>query len=465
MFKTIFSRLLFTYILVILTVLISLSLIVSNLFGQYVFEQKKISFEQAAYKISTLSESYMKNQIPQKQLESVIDSLAIVTDSKIYVAALNRQDIKNKQNVDQLNITFLTQVLNDVLDGKIVFKQRQYSNNIDESAVILGYPLRLNGKVMGAVLLISPVKSVENLITNMNLFIAAAAVIIMLVCTIVIFIISKRITKPLMKLEIAAHKLATGQSADDIKVKSNDEIGRLVNSFNDMKEQLQTTELMRREFIANVSHDLRTPLTSISGFIQGMIDGIVKPEQYPEILEIIKDESGRLINMTGEILELAKLQAKTIELHKVKLNFYDICEFVKSNFEAKADIKNIIIKNNVDKNIQINADESRIKQILINILSNAIKYSKEDKTISICASRKSTFTEISVADEGVGISEEDIQHIFDKFYRADKVRNTSDSGTGLGLNIVKNLVEMHGGKIWAKSQPGVGTTIFFTIPD
>jgi signal transduction histidine kinase len=467
MFKSIFLKLLVTYILLVTIVVTVLSLVFSLSYTQYIVGEKRRELEAAALKVSSLSESYIKGKIPLSELNTSLDSMGLVTEAAIYVVRVNDEELKNlsKLNIGaDLTDPFIKDNLRQVLDGKKVFEQKQYFKNFDMDVIFVGYPLRIDSKISGAILLFLPMNSVSGVINQVNIIIFSSAFIILLLISIIIYIYSLRITKPIKDMELAAKRLAAGERTEDIKVTTSDEIGKLAHSFNFMKNELETTEKMRREFIANVSHDLRTPLTSINGFIQGMIDGIVKPEQYPEYLGIIKDEAARLLYLTGDILELAKIQSRSVSIHREKINLHKLLNGMLSSIKLMSTEKNINISITVDEKIEVYADAERLKQILFNIIGNSIRYTPQGGRITVSAQKNGDNILTEVSDNGVGISEEDLPFIFEKFYRADKVRNSNNSGTGLGLNIVKSLVELHNGKIYAKSREGIGTKISFTLP-
>lgn len=471
MFKSIFLRLLITYIMLVAIVVSVLSLVFSLSYTKFMVGEKRRELEAAALKVSSLSESYINGKIPLNELNTSLNSMGLITEAAIYVVKVNDEELKNLNRLNigaDLSDPFIKKNLRQVLDGKKVFEQKEYFKNLDMDVIFVGYPLRVDSKIRGAILLFLPINSVNSVVNQVNIIIISAAFIILLISSIIIYIYSLRITKPIKDMELAAKRLAAGERSEDIKSHTDDEIGKLAKSFNFMKNELEATEKMRREFIANVSHDLRTPLTSINGFIGGMLDGIVKPEQYPEYLGIIKDEASRLLYLTGDILELAKIQSKTISINKAMINLNKLLNEMMAGMRLMASEKNININICVDEGLEVYADEGRLKQILSNIISNSIRYTQQGGNITVFAQEKKGKADavlIEVADNGIGISKDDLPYIFEKFYRADKVRNADNSGTGLGLNIVKSLVELHKGKIYAESCEGKGTKISFTLPN
>lgn len=322
----------------------------------------------------------------------------------------------------------------------------------------------INKKIEGAILLLCPISNINHNIAHMNLIIWSVAVAMIIVSIPFIYLNSRRISNPIKEMDATARKIAAGEMVDHMVTESKDEIGRLSKSFKDMKDKIEKTEEMRRELIADVSHELRTPLTSINGFVQGIIDGIIEPENHREYMLLIQEETNRLICLTSDFLDLAKLQSGGIELHKERLHLFTLVEGVLIEFSNLAINKQLSMINQVTSQLYVTADPSALKQVLINIISNAIKYSTEEGQISVESEHDIYNVRLVVCDNGIGIAEEDLPHIFEKFYRSDRARNNEGKSTGLGLSIAKNLVELNGGSIWAESTEGKGTSVIFTLP-
>lgn len=298
----------------------------------------------------------------------------------------------------------------------------------------------------------------------MNLIIWSTAFVAMILSGIFIYINSLRISRPIKKIDAAAKKIASGEETADLVVMTQDEIGQLALTFNYMKNKLSEIETMRREFIANVSHDLKTPLTSINGFIEGMIDGVIEPDEYSESFKIIKAETSRLMKLTNDILQLSKIQSGALKLSKDHLSIRNLLDDIVSSVVMGVNDKEVSIGINCSDSLKLYADKDRLKQILINLISNSIKYSLDKVSIIISAIDKGKYVEFKIIDNGIGIDEKNLKLIFEKFYRVDKSRYSKTGGTGLGLSIVKNLIELHEGRIDVNSEVEKGTEITITIP-
>jgi signal transduction histidine kinase len=466
MFKSFFSKLAITYILIIIVVISLFSYAITILYEEGVFEDKKQSLLLAADEVQRLTQSYYQKELASEKLDSQLDTIGAITESRVYVLKLNKESLKNPNTLEMEKLVE-NDILKDIeviLDDQIIFEKRKYFKELDTYAVMLGAPLKIDSKIEGVILFLTPVSKLGSRINSIRLLVFTLAGCVTLIGIVVIYLNARRISRPVRQLEDAAMKLAMGDSPEDIEMNSQDEIGRLASTFNHMKNRLIETEQIRRDFIANVSHDLRTPLTTIHGFTQGMLDGLVKPEQNQKYLEIINKETLRLMRLTGDILELAKLEAGTIKMYKEYIDLKEVVEELCTGMRALAIEKSIGLSINCLEGIRLYVDEDRFRQILSNVIDNAVKYTPEGGSVQVNVREKGEWIQIVVKDTGLGISSENLPHIFEKFYRADKARHTENLGTGLGLSIVKRLVELHGGKINVVSELGVGTEVVFKIP-
>jgi len=230
--------------------------------------------------------------------------------------------------------------------------------------------------------------------------------------------------------------------------------------------RLKELEKIRQDFVANVSHELRTPLTTIKGYAETLLDGALKEDQAFQFVQVIKRHTDRLAKIVEDLLVLSKIETKEfqlkVEVISVQNSINDIIDFVKDPADKK---KISLSRNEIPSSLAVLADRSYLEQILINLLDNAIKYTPEGGRVIVSAVEKdSKDIQFSIEDNGIGIPKEDLSRIFERFYRVDKGRSKELGGTGLGLSIVKHLVQAHGGKVWVESQPGKGSTFYFTLP-
>jgi len=225
--------------------------------------------------------------------------------------------------------------------------------------------------------------------------------------------------------------------------------------------EIRKLETVRRDFVANVSHELKTPLTSIKGFVETLLEGALEDkENSRHFLEIIRNHSNRLDNLINDLLSLSYMESKEVSLKFAEINLKNLVEEVLSGFKAQLAKKTIEVKNKLPQDLTVKADKDRIEEVLTNLIDNAIKFNKEKGFIRIYA-EDSRFV---VEDSGIGIPNKDISRIFERFYRVDKARSRELGGTGLGLSIVKHIVELHGGSVGVESTEGFGSKFWFTLP-
>ena len=283
------------------------------------------------------------------------------------------------------------------------------------------------------------------------------------VALILTFVLSRRILSPMKDLSQAAGKLGRGDFSQRVDVDDRGEVGELAESFNVMAGNLERNELLRRNMVADVAHELRTPLSNLSGYLEAIRDGVVKPDH--ETMRSLCEESSTLSRLVDDLQELSLAEAGEL---KLTLQAESITKLIKEILEAvraKADAKNIQLSSDIPKRLpKVNIDIHRIRQGLNNLLQNAISHTGEKGNINITAGKQADEIVVSVSDTGEGISAEDLPNIFERFYRVDKSRTRSTGGSGLGLTIARRLVEAHGGKITVKSEQGKGSTFTFTLP-
>lgn len=279
----------------------------------------------------------------------------------------------------------------------------------------------------------------------------------------VIYFVSKKIIiKPLSYINVAADKISKGEADKRVQIRSNDEIGALAVSFNTMADSLQQVENNRRAFISNVSHELRSPITSIKGFVAGILDGVIPLDKEKYYLNIAYEEIQRLTRLINDLLDLSAIESGsfTLKFREVELN--EIIRTTVIKFESIINEKKLKVDVcfSSDK-IYVRADEDRLKQVLTNLIDNAMKYSKKNGKVNISTKVKGTKVLVSVHNNGESIAEEDLKHIWDRFYKSDKSR-TQKVSTGLGLPIVRNILTLFGEDIWVANKD-TGVTFTFTL--
>jgi two-component system, OmpR family, sensor histidine kinase BaeS len=286
------------------------------------------------------------------------------------------------------------------------------------------------------------------------------ALVAMLIALIVGVLLALTLITPLQKLTQAVQKITSGELGQQVDVKGGDEIGVLAETFNQMSQEVARVNHLRRQMTADIAHDLRTPLTVIAGYIESMQDGILQPT--PERLALIYTEIERLQDLVGDLRTLSLADAGELSLHLQVISPKYLLNRAAAPYQHRAEQQQVTLRVEMGQDVDpIRVDEARMMQVFSNLLSNALRYTSAGGEIVLSAVQKGKFVELSVKDNGEGILEENLQHIFERFYRADSSRySDADETTGLGLAIVKALVEIQKGTIRAESQVGQGSAIF-----
>lgn len=284
-----------------------------------------------------------------------------------------------------------------------------------------------------------------------------------IIAIILSLIFSRILEKPIVDLKNATKRVSSGDFNFSIKKESNDEIGNLVEDFNIMIKKLNNLENIRKDLLSKISHDLSTPLTGILGYIEAIEDKLIPKEKISETLEIVKDEIEKLKKLINDLREYSFIESAKFKLDLEKINLFEEINHSLNIVKNKYQNKNInVIFNHQDAHIF--GDKKRISEIFNNLFDNAFKFSKENRNIYIDLKKEGDKVLISIKDEGIGIDKEDIPYIFDKFYRGKNLKDVDSKGFGLGLSIVKELVEAHKGKISVKSEKGRGTEFLISFP-
>ncbi|MDU5109814.1 MAG: HAMP domain-containing sensor histidine kinase [Clostridium sp.] len=324
-------------------------------------------------------------------------------------------------------------------------------------------PLFSNNNFNGVIILTKPISSVNasNLYTIIWLSVLSAVIL----SSIVAYYFAKKILiKPLSEINNAAKKLAQGEVEKRVYIDSQDEIGDLAESFNIMAESLEKVDTVRREFISNVSHEIRSPITSIKGFVTGIIDGVIPRDKENYYLNIVNDEVSRLSRLVTDLLDISSMESGKFNLNIIRMDINEIITLCTLNLEGKIKEKNIKVDVIFNKNHEYClGDRDRIIQVVTNILENAIKYGREQGgRIQIETYAKGDHIYVSIFNNGPNIPREDINKIWERFYKTDKSR-TNKISTGLGLSIVRLILTQHNQDIWVNNIQGKGVKFTFTL--
>ena len=325
-------------------------------------------------------------------------------------------------------------------------------------------PITGNYNTYGYVLVHLPMSVIwEMSNSNLNVVYITAAILFIL-SLIILLVFTKTVYFPLQKITEGANEYAAGNLEYRIDLNTRDEMGYLAGTLNYMSGELNKLEEYQRNFIANVSHDFRSPLTSIKGYLEAIIDGTIPPEMYEKYLTRVISETERLTKLTQGMLTLNSLDSKGY-LSRSSFDINRVIKDTAASFEGTCEKKNINFELTFSDSMQmVYADLGKIQQVLYNLIDNAIKFSHQDSTIYIQTRIKNEKIFVSVKDTGIGIPKDSVQKVFDRFYKSDLSRGKDKKGTGLGLAIVKEIIQAHGENIDVVSTEGVGSEFIFSLP-
>jgi len=278
------------------------------------------------------------------------------------------------------------------------------------------------------------------------------------------FLLIRQLTGPLRRLDQASRAVAAGRFDERIDIDSSDELGRLATSFNEMSASLAASEVAKKQMIADISHELRTPITAIRTTIEGLRDGLIEPSE--EALTALHERILLTTRLVSDLHQLALADAGRLSMHPMPCRIDTVLETIQETIGVQLEDERIELETEISSALPaVLVDRQRIEQVLLNLLSNAIRHTPEGGNLRVLAKTEGqSEIRVSVCDSGPGLSPEDLEHVFDRFYRADQARTASDSGTGLGLPIAKALIEAHGGRMYAENLPDRGACFSFTLP-
>lgn len=481
MFKSVFAKYILAFMLIILISFTILTVIVGSIVNGYstaALEETVTAASSAAAvgigkldPLSTTADLSAFCEIYSDDVSTLLDaivtsrseelSLFVVTnDGKIIIANsdITRSPVGKfipKQLIDELSQNDAVRYVSKI-DG--ITEERSY---------ISAYPIYINDNyICGSVYACVQAVSDGQLSTVTTRTIVLASLWVMLAALIAVYFITNRIISPLKDMSRAAKSFAAGDFTVRVPVVGNDEVAELATAFNNMAQSLASLDDMRSNFMSSVSHDMRTPMTTISGFIDCILSGAIPPERHEHYLTIIRDEVQRLSRLVATLLDISRIQAGD---RKFVMAPFDICEMARQvliSCEQRIDGRHLEVEFNIDDdNMYVMGDHDAIYQILYNIVDNAIKFSFDGGMLRICIKyiegrRIST----SVYNDGEGIPKEDQPYIFERFYKSDRSRGKDKSGVGLGMFIAKTIIKAHGEDITLRSEPGKNCEFEFTLP-
>lgn len=451
MFRSIFRRLFWTYATILLIVFTSLSVSASIFVERFAINAHMDNVVKVADTIEywTGSLQIEENDFRAKTAyNNILKSWAEFLKSDIIITSTDGEVLASTCKINTAPDNFV----NYVVSGNVLKKRSDFNGAYKNKLMVVGVPIKYQGAIVGAMFFNTAMVDVKKTALELFTVFLVSSAFSILVAFIMVYMQSKRISKPIGAINRAARNIASGKFDQRVAVTSNDEIGQLASSFNFMADSIEALEDTRSEFISDVSHELRTPMTSISGFVEGIMDGTIPPEKHQEYLKIVHDEAKRLTKMVNDMLEMSKMSSSEYKLDITEFDLNELTRICIIGLGSRIDEKNLDINVDFEKDsMKVLADKDAINRVIINLLDNAIKFSYPNTTIGIKTWIEGGRARFCVGNFGDGISGADFSNIFNRFYKTDKSRVNEKSGAGLGLSFVKNIITLHKQNVWVES--------------
>jgi signal transduction histidine kinase len=429
---------------------------------------------------------YLHEKIVSNRIEEELQSIQLRGNS-------HRDVLEDNYSQDTLHHIALmeskteTEVLITDRNHRKIISSTDLSSKLDELIESTPSPLDRGGKILesdyrdqrylatvtsfktdsksGYVYMFKSTAPLRELIKELNDHFLIAGISSLCLLVIIHFTLSKILTRPLIRMKRATEKISEGDYEVALPRLGNDEIGELGESINKLSKDLKTMKRDRAEFLGSISHELRTPLTYVQGYTNVALRKNIDEQDRQEYLRIIQEETSTIVALVENLFELAKLDENTFSILKEPFELYPLLRKIYTKVAPAFNSEGISLEVECHEELTLYADPIRLEQILLNLLDNARKYSKAGSTTRLHVTSEAHSVVFTIEDEGIGIPQSELPHIFERLYRVEKSRSRELGGTGLGLSIVKMLVEAHGGDISLTSTEGMGTTVMLTLPN
>lgn len=467
--RSIFSRIFSLNIVVLLVSIFSFAALEYTLLSQYIYRERIDILKDNAKAIA----GFIDSNTSLEQLENFLYGFSRSTKKNILIIDSNCKVIMASADSEIYNRTtgyIDKKYCRDVLSNKETTLRGTLGGVYSSDMFTLQIPIvsgRMNS-VIGAIFISAAVPETLRMQAQIIHIMSVSIPLVILVAFVFSYFTSRKLSRPIKNIGKAANDFAHGDFTSRVKTSGKGynitEIQELAQTFNDMAFSLEQSDTIRNNFISNVSHELRTPMTTISGFIDGILDDTIPPEKQKDYLCIVKDEVSRLSNLVNSFLDVARLKNGTLSLEMTVFDINEVIRRILINFENRIASKNINV--NIEFETEaclVKADNDSIKRVLTNLLDNAIKFTDENGEISIKVYTHQQDVFVSIRNTGCGIAESELKFIFDRFYKVDRSRAINREGTGIGLYIVRDILNQHGKDIKVTSREGEFAEFTFSL--
>ncbi len=463
--RTLYLKFIIAYTLFAFFGFLLVSTLISNLTLEQVKRQKAESlYKEATLIANTYATGLYDNRISLDAMQAQIEALDIFMSSSIWIINPSGRLVLNSSNPIDVDREIIIKDFDPTITINSYYTEGYFFDTFTQEMLSVFAPITSNYKVQGYVVIhtsLSSLMKVRDQYLNISYITFALLFVLSLI---VLLFFTEIVYIPIRKITSATEAYADGNFRYELQIDNQDEIGYLAKSLNFMASEVAKSEDNKKRLVANISHDFRSPLTSIRGYLEAMLDGTIPPEQNEKYMNIVLNETNRLTKLTNSLLTLNNLNTNGMVLDRKDFEINQIIRETATSFEGTCKAKHIAIELFLTgETFYVNADAVKIQQVLYNLLDNAIKFSHSDSVIKIETTDKKNRLWVSVKDSGIGIPKESLTHIWDRFYKTDSSRGKDKKGTGLGLSITKEIIHSHGENIHVMSTEGVGTEFTFTL--
>ena len=464
--KTLYLKLCLAYVIFAFFAFIVVATFGSNLtLEQLKREKADTLYQEATLIANSYASDLYTNEISLETAKKQLDAIDLFLGSSIWIINPSGRLIMSTDHPLDVNTEIVIEDFDPTVTVGSYYTTGNFFNSFDEEKLSVLAPITTNYKVQGYVAIHTSMADIRSSSESLLTISYIMMVIIVLLSLIILLFFTEFVYIPLKKIITATEQYAGGNYHYEFSVESEDEMGYLAAALSYMASEIAKNEDGQKKFIANVSHDFRSPLTSIKGYLDAMLDGTIPPEMHEKYIGIVRNETERLTKLTNSLLTLNNLNMRGMVLEKSVFDINQIIRNTAASFEGTLQKKQISIELILTGEVlPVEADMGRIQQVLYNLLDNAIKFSHHDSTIKIETTEKHQKVFISVKDSGIGIPKESLKLIWDRFYKTDLSRGKDKKGTGLGLSITKEIIHAHNENINVISTEGVGTEFIFSLP-
>ncbi len=464
--KTLYLKLLLAYLIFGLFGFVVVATFVSNMTLDHLKKEKADSlYREATLVANTYAADLYNNEATLESVKDQLDALDTYMNATIWIINPSGRMILDSSAPFNVETEIVIENFDPTVTAGSYYTVGNFFNTFEENVLSVFAPITTDYRVKGYVVIhcaMSTIEAEANSLLNISYLML---VILFLLSLIILIFFTEIVYIPLRKITEATEQYASGNMHYEFSVESEDEMGYLAASLSYMASEIARSEDDQKKFVANVSHDFRSPLTSIRGYLEAMIDGTIPPEMYDKYLNIVLNETDRLTKLTNSLLTLNNLNTNGMMLNKTDFDINRTIRNVAASFEGTCRQKMIAIELVLTGDeMYVVADMDKIQQVLYNLLDNAIKFSHHNSIIKMETTEKRNKIFISVKDSGIGIPKDDLKLIWDRFYKSDLSRGKDKKGTGLGLSITKEIIQAHGEHINVISTEGVGTEFIFSLP-